>query len=130
MKLIFSSEDCIIGLIFGVLLVSMSEKWFKIPYTKTLLMILIPILAIVIFLDIASEITDLGRHFLFISISILHSIFDLVLGVAFYSVFFKFSLPYISMITPYLSNLNFLYYLGLFEIISHIVWLALTPFNN
>ena len=90
MKLIFSSEDCIVGLIFGALIVAMSEKWFKIPHTKTILIIVIPILVLVMVLDIFSELTDLGRHFLFISTSIIHNIFDLALCVAFYSLFFKF----------------------------------------
>lgn len=130
MKLIFASEDCIVGIIFGALILALSEKWFKIASAKTFLIIVIPIFMIFIVLDIFWEFSELGRHFAFIGASMLQNIFDFVLCIGFYSLFFSFPVPIIGSYTSYLANSAVLYYLGLFEIISHIVWLVLTPFNT
>ena len=130
MKMIFASEDCFVGILFGALILALSEKWFNLPSAKTFLIIVIPIFIIFVVLDVVWEFSDLSRHFMFIGVSILQNIFDFVLCIGFYSLFFNFSVPIISGYTSYLTNPVVLYYLGLFEIISHIVWLVLTPFNT
>lgn len=130
MKFIFESEDCLVGILFGIVVVGLSGKWFALPYAKTILMVLIPIYSIFIVLDVFHEFTDLSRHFMFIGAAILHNIFDFAVCIAFYAYFFNFSVPLISMIVPYLSNLTVLHWLGLFEIISHIIWLGIAPFNT
>ncbi|MBW2977769.1 hypothetical protein KY331_02905 [Candidatus Woesearchaeota archaeon] len=129
-KLLFDAEDCIVGIIFSLLIIALSGKWFKIPYVWNLLLIVIPILAVFIIFDLISEFADLGRHFLFIGLSILHNIFDLILGVGFYALYFKLQIPLISFIVPYLSNNTFLFWLGAVEVVIHIVWIVLTPFNQ
>ena len=128
--MIFVSEDCFVGILFGALILALSEKWFNLPSAKTFLIIVIPIFIIFVVLDVVWEFSDLSRHFMFIGVSILQNIFDFVLCIGFYSLFFNFSVPIISGYTSYLTNPVVLYYLGLFEIISHIVWLVLTPFNT
>jgi len=128
--MIFASEDCFVGILFGALILALSEKWFNLPSAKTFLIIVIPIFIIFVVLDVVWEFSDLSRHFMFIGVSILQNIFDFVLCIGFYSLFFNFSVPIISGYTSYLTNPVVLYYLGLFEIISHIVWLVLTPFNT
>lgn len=130
MKLIYASEDCFVGLIFGVLILAMSERWFKIPYAKTILMIVIPIYLIFIVLDILHEVMDLGRHPLFIGFSIVHNLFDIVVCIGFYALFFGFSLQFIGSYVPMLADNTILFWLGMFETISHVVWLVLSPFNT
>jgi hypothetical protein len=130
MKLIFEAEDCLVGALVGVLLVAMSGKWFSLPFAKNILIVVIPIYLIFIVLDLMHEFSDLGRHFLFIGLSILHNIFDIAICIALYSVFFGFSVPFISGYTHYLGDMTILYWLGLFEAVSHIFWLVLAPFNT
>jgi hypothetical protein len=129
MKLIFESEDCLLGILFGLILIALSEKWFTIPYAKTILMVVIPIFAIIIILDIFHEFTNLGRHFMFIGGALLHNLIDLALCVAFYAMFFNFSLPGIDMIVPYLSQQTIIFWLGIVETVTHLIWLAMAPFN-
>ena len=130
MKLIFESEDCVVGLVFGLLLLALSGKWFSLPFARTALIIVIPIFVIVIVIDIFHELTDLSRHFMFIGASIVHNAFDFVLCAALYASFFNWSLPLIGGYVPYLENPSVLLWLGLFEVVSHVIWLVLAPFNT
>jgi len=130
MKMIFESEDCILGILVGLAIIGMSGKLFNLPYAKTILMVLIPIYLIVIVLDVVHEFSELSRHFMFVGSALLHNTFDIILCVAFYALFFSFNIPLISSLTGYLSEVTILYYLGIFEVASHVVWLALSPFNQ
>jgi hypothetical protein len=130
MKLIFDAEDCVIGIFFGALLIAMSERWFKLAYVKPALLVVSVLLLIVIVIDIIHEFSNLGRHFIFVGLSILHNLFDIVLILGLFAVSLNFSLPLLGHFTPYLADKAILFWLGVFEVVSHVVWLAMMPFNN
>lgn len=130
MKLIFETEDCIVGIIFGLLLISLSGRYFAFSFAKNILYVIIPIYLIIIVLDIMHEMSNLTRHFIFVGSALLHNIFDIILGVALYAHFLSFSVPLIGEYIPLLADANVLFWLGAFEVVSHIIWLVLTPFNQ
>ncbi len=130
MKLIFDSEDCVVGIAFGALLLALSEKWFKLPFAKEALLGVSAVFAIVIVLDILHEFANFGRHFVFVASSLLHNLFDLLLIALLFGSALGVALPVVGPLAPALADKEILFWLGLFEIVSHIIWLAIAPFNT
>ncbi len=129
MKLIFAAEDTVIGIICGLLLIGLTGRFFSLKLSDAVYMAAFAIYAVFILLDIVNELRDLTTHFGFIVFSLLHSLADLVIALAFISHFSKWEIPYItSTFAPYLQNENTIFWLGIYLVIGNIVWIVLYPF--
>ena len=129
MKLTFATEDCIIGIIVGFLLIFYTGKLYPLKLNQYIYAVAFGIFIIFIFLDIIHEFSDLSRHPGFILFSIVHSLADLVLSVALISFFTGINIPYMtSMIVPYFQNEAMILYAGIFLVAGNLLWLVMYPF--
>ena len=129
MKLTFAAEDTIIGIICGLLLIGLTGRFFSLKLNNILYVIVFIVYVFFILLDIVNELRDLTTHFGFIVFSLLHSLADLAIALAFISHFSKWSIPYItSTFVPYLQNEVIIFWLGVFLVVGNVVWLILYPF--
>lgn len=129
MKLTFAAEDTIIGIICGILLIGLTGRFFSLKLADILYVIAFIIYILFILLDIVNEISDLTTHFGFMVFSLLHSLADLVIAIAFISHFSKWDIPYITpTFVPYLQNEAVIFGLGIFLVAGNVIWLILYPF--
>ena len=129
MKFLFEFEDAIVGVICGLLLIGLTGRFFSLELSNAIYLIAFIIFAISIILDIIFEFSDLKVHFNFTIISIIHSIADFIITLAFISYFSGFDMPYItSNLVPYLQNEITMLWLGIFLVAGNAVWLLLYPF--
>lgn len=129
MKFTFAAEDTIAGIICGLLLIGLTGRFFSLKLSNALYVIAFIAFSVFILLDIVNELRDLTTHFGFIVFSLLHSLVDLGIALAFISHFSGFSIPYITAIfVPYLQNEVIVFWLGVFLVVGNVVWLILYPF--
>ena len=131
MKFLFEFEDAVVGIICGLLLIGLTGRFFSLKLSNTIYLIAFIIFAISIVLDIIFEFSDLKVHFNFTIASLIHSIADFIIALAFVSHFSGFNLPYITPnLVPYLQNEITIFWLGIFLVAGNAVWLLLYPFFN
>jgi len=131
MKFLFEFEDAIVGIICGLLLIGLTGRFFSLELSNWVYAIAFIIFAVSIILDIMFEFTDLKVHFGFTIISLIHSIADLIIALAFISHFSGFDMPFITVnLVPYLQNEITVFLLGVFLVAGNAVWLLLYPFFN
>ncbi|MEK6869137.1 MAG: hypothetical protein AABX74_02825, partial [Nanoarchaeota archaeon] len=115
----------------GLLLIGLTGRFFSLKLSSVIYLIAFAIFAISIVLDILFEFSDLRVHFGFTILSIIHSIADLIIALAFVSHFSGFSIPFITpTFAPYLQNEATIFWLGIFLVAGNIIWLLLYPFFN
>src|SRR3989338_2808013 len=98
MKFLFEFEDAVIGVICGLLLIGLTGRFFPLKLSNAIYLIAFIIFAISIILDIIFEFSDLKVHFGFTILSIIHSIADFIIALAFISHFSGFNFPFIPAI--------------------------------
>ena len=131
MKFLFEFQDAVVGIICGLLLIGLTERFFSLELSNWVYAIAFIIFAISIILDILFEFSDLRVHFNFTIASLIHSIADLIIALSFISHFSGFNIPYItSNLVPYLQNEVTVFWLGIFLVAGNAVWLLLYPFFN
>lgn len=129
MKLTFSAEDAIIGIICGLLLIGFTGRWFSLKLHNFVYVAAFAIFIIFIILDILHELSDLARHFGLIGFSILHNLVDLAISLTFISHFSGWNIPYItSILVPYLKDESMIFYVGIFLVFGNAIWLVIFPF--
>ena len=129
MKLTFATEDCVIGVIVGFLVIFYAGKLYPLKLNQYLYAAAFVIFIIFIFLDIIHEFSDLSTHPGFIFFSLVHSLADLVLSVSLIAFFAGINIPYIStIIVPYFQNEAMLLYAGIFLVAGNLLWLVTYPF--
>jgi len=129
MKLTFEAEDTIIGIVCGLLLLGFTGKFFSLKLNKYVYVIAFIVFIFFIFLDIINEFKDLTSHFKLIALSILHNLVDLVISLAFISYFTGWNIPYITtLLVPYLQSEQVIAGIGIFLVISNVIWLITIPF--
>ena len=94
MKLFFEFEDAIIGVICGLLLIGLTGRFFSLKFNNFVYMVIFIIFVVAIVLDLIFEFSNLKVQFAFTIVSIIHSIVDLVIALAFISYFSGFNMPY------------------------------------
>ena len=138
MKLLLETEDSILGILLGLLLIGLSGKYFNLPKLYTIYGIFIAAYLVLTVIDIVHTFTDLGRHFVVIFFAVLSSLIDLILG---YLIMAKFlglkaiTLPFImpfltKYIVPLLSTESGLFSIGLFFLITNVCWLIIWPITE
>ena len=122
MKALLEYEDCIAGIIMGVLVLGY-EGTLSIPYAELLLEIGSILFLLFILFDIVNEIKDPDEHLAFTLLAIVHNIIDAILMLGFIDFFFELNIPLIGeYLVPYIGNLTFVYGIGIFLIASNALW--------
>jgi len=131
MKFAFESEDCIYGIIIGMLVIGFSGKYFNVPNIPYLWGALFAVAVILTILDIFHTFTDLGRHPIALILVLLNNLIDGALQIAYMGKFFKFSIPKLSaFINPYLANNTYVFYIGVFFVVTSFIWLIVWPMTE
>ena len=129
MKLTFATEDCVVGIVVGFLLVMYAGKLYPLKLSPYVYALAFAVFMVFIFLDILHEFSDLSTHPGFILFSIVHSLVDLALSLAIISFFTGWNIPYItSIIVPYFQNEAMILYAGIFLVAGNLLWLVMYPF--
>lgn len=129
MKLLFEFEDAIIGVVCGLLVIGLTGRFFSLELSNWVYTIAFIIFAVSIILDVMFEFTDLKVQFGFTIISLIHSVIDFIIALAFISHFSGFNIPFVtSNLVPYLQNDVFLLWIGIFLVVSNAIWLCMYPF--
>jgi hypothetical protein len=129
MKLLFEFEDAVVGIICGLLLIGFTGRFFSLKFGNIVYITPFVVFSIAIILDILFEFTNLKVHFGFTIISIIHSIIDFIISITFITYFSGWNIPLItSTFVPYLQNEVFIFWIGIFLVVSNAIWLTIYPF--
>jgi len=132
MKFIFEGEDCIVGIIIGLLLVGLSGKYFTIPELSPILLGLIFIGSVIFsVLDIFHTFHDFAGHIFLIVLLFINNLIDIFIELGYIGYAFNFNVPYVSQIIgPYLLEPTYMFLFGAFFVVSSVFWLMVFPFMN
>ncbi len=127
MKFLFESEDSIVGIIVGVVLVGMSGTFFsltKFAYDNFVWGALFAVSLVFTLLDVKHTFSDIGGHHkLMLLILLLNNAIDFIVELAMAGRMFAINVPYVSsFMNPYLSQ-TMLLYIGMFFVASSVFWL-------
>ena len=127
MKFLVEIEDQIVGIATGIMVIAFTEKYFKIPYSKTLLLISLIVYFIFIILDLIHNFVDIGgQRICWMILAQINSLIDMILVASIFSWLTKISIPYLTeIIVPYFDNATILLTAGFFFVIGSIIWLIL-----
>tara|TARA_B100001971_G_scaffold205655_1_gene223416 strand:- start:1257 stop:1718 length:462 start_codon:yes stop_codon:yes gene_type:complete len=128
MKFLHEIEDCIIGIIVGLILIGLSGYYFSLPGWGNLWGFIFIVSAFFTVLDVINTLKDLGGHLLALIALLLNNFIDIVLEVALAGMYLGFSIPYISdFINPFLEDPLYLLIIGIFFVVSSIFWIIASP---
>ena len=127
MKLLVEIEDQLAGIFAGVMIIAFTERYFKIPYSKTLLIISLVVFFIFLVLDIIYNFKDIGgQHIWWMILAQVSSLIDIALVASMFSWLTKINLPFVTeRFVPYLDNPTIVLAIGFFFVISSILWLII-----
>ncbi len=130
MKLFHEIEDCIVGLIVGLLMVGLSGYFIILPDMPVLWGLLFAISALVTIFDVTFTIFDLGEKVLPLIFLLLNNAIDIIIEIVLAAKYFGFSLnniPLLGAAAYYLSQPQYLFWSGAFFIASSLFWIIATP---
>src|SRR3989344_283752 len=108
MKFAFESEDSIVGIIVGLVLIGMSGNFFTLPafpYDTFVWGLLFLGSLLFTVLDVRHTLTDMKGHPLMLIGLFVNNVIDFVVEIAMAGMFLGFSVPYISQfMIPYLTD--------------------------
>ena len=127
MKLLVEIEDQLAGIAAGIMVIAFTEKYFKIPYSRTLLIISLVLFFIFLVLDIIYNFVDIGgQHIGWMILSQLSSLADIALVASMFSWLTKFKMTYLTeIVVPYFENPSIVLGVGFFFVISSVIWLVI-----
>ncbi|MBI3035181.1 hypothetical protein HYY71_02560 [Candidatus Woesearchaeota archaeon] len=127
MKLLVEIEDQLAGIAAGIMVIAFTEKYFKIPYSKTLLIISLGLFFIFLLLDIFYNFVDIGgQHIGWMVLAQISSLIDIALVASLFSWLTKFNIPYLTeIVVPYFENPSIVLGVGFFFVISSVIWLII-----
>ena len=127
MKLLVEIEDQLAGIAAGIMVIAYTEKYFKIPYSKTLLIISLIIFFIFLILDIVYNFVDIGgQHIGWMIFAQLNSLADIALVAGLFSWLTKINLPFITeRLVPYFGNTSIVLGIGFFFLVGSVFWLVI-----
>lgn len=127
MKLLVEIEDQLAGIAAGIMLIAFTERYFKIPYSRILLLISLVVFFIFLILDIIYNFKDIGgQHIGWMLLAQVHSLIDIALVAALFSWLTKINLPFVTeRIVPYFENQTIVLAIGFFFVIGSIFWLII-----
>ena len=127
MKLLVEIEDQLAGIAAGIMVIAFTERYFKIPYSKTLLIISLIVFFIFLILDIIYNFIDVGgQHIGWMLLGLIHSLIEMVLVVSLFSWLTKINIPYLTeLVVPYFENPSIVLGVGFFFVIGSLIWLII-----
>ena len=127
MKLLVEIEDQLAGIAAGIMVIAFTERYFKIPYSKTLLIISLIVFFIFIILDIIYNFIDVGgQHIGWMLLGLIHSLIEMALVASLFSWLIKINMPYLTeLVVPYFENPSIVLGVGFFFVIGSLVWLII-----
>ncbi len=130
MKLFHEMEDCIIGLLAGLILLGLSGYLIHLPEIPVLWGLLFAISALVTIFDVTFTLFDLGEKVVPLLLLFLNNIIDIIIEIALAAKYLGFSLyriPLLETIAYYLSEPQYLLAVGIFFVASSLFWIIATP---
>ena len=130
MKLFHEIEDCIIGLLVGLLIIGLSGYFLQLPQIDVLWGLLFAISALFTLFDVTFTLFDLGEKIVPLMFLLFNNAIDIIIEIALASKYLGFSLsnlPFMETIVQYLSQPQYLLWAGIFFIASSIFWIIATP---
>ena len=86
MKLLVEIEDQLAGIAAGIMVIAFTEKYFKVPYSRALLVISLILFFIFLILDIIYNFIDIGgQHIAWMLIAQINSLIDIALVASLFS---------------------------------------------
>ena len=127
MKLLVEIEDQLAGIAAGTMVIAFTERYFKIPYIRTLLLISLVVFFIFLILDIFYNFKDIGgQHIGWMVFAQINSLADIALVASLFSWLTKINIPYLTeMIVPYLESQAIVLAIGFFFVVGSIFWLVI-----
>lgn len=127
MKLLVEIEDQLAGIAAGIMVIAFTERYFKIPYSRTLLIISLIVFFIFLILDIIYNFVDIGgQHIAWMLLAQIHSLVDMALVASIFSWLTKINIPFLTEIAvPYFDDPSIVLGVGFFFLISSAVWLVI-----
>ncbi|MBI2647065.1 hypothetical protein HYW99_01190 [Candidatus Woesearchaeota archaeon] len=127
MKLLVEVEDQIAGIAAGIMVIAFTERFFTIPYGRTLLLISLVIFFIFLILDVIYNFKDIGgQHIGWMVLGQVHSLVDIGLVAGLFSWLTKRNLPFVTeRIVPYFDDPTIILAVGFFFAIGSIFWLII-----
>ena len=125
MRVNFEILDCLWGIIVGVVLLGLAGTFFALPNIPLLWGILFAVSAVTTIIDVVLCLKDFHDiHKLLLLGIVLSSIVYLIVEIGMTSLYFDLSIPFITgTIVPILSQSMNLLYIGVFFIVTSIIWL-------
>lgn len=125
MKFLHAAEDCIFGIIVGVVLIGLSGIYFALPDLGMAWAAVFLISFLFTLFDMRHTFSDMSGHRLMLAALIINNIIDFVIEISMAAKLLNFNIPYLSdALNPYLVDPTVLLYLGIFFIASSIFWLV------
>ncbi|MBI2652802.1 hypothetical protein HYX00_05025 [Candidatus Woesearchaeota archaeon] len=127
MKLLVEIEDQLAGIAAGIMVIAFTERYFKIPYSKTLLIISLIVFFIFLILDIIYNFIDVGgQHIGWMLLGLIHSLIEMALVASLFSWLIKINIPYLTeLVVPYFDNPSIVLGVGFFFVIGSLIWLVI-----
>jgi len=131
MKFIHEYEDCIVGLLVGIIIIGLSGMYFRLPAFPTYVWgaVMVASLLFTIF-DLRHTFKELKTHRIVLILLLLNNAVDLVLEAGLAAYLFRVNIPYISYyLNPYFAQAQMLFYIGMFFIGSSVLWIIESAFK-
>lgn len=127
MKLLVEIEDQLAGIAAGIFVIAYTERYFKIPYSKTLLVISLLVFFVFLILDFFYNFVDIGgQHIGWMIIGQAHSLVDMAIVASLFSWLTSFNIPILTeRIVPYFANPSIVLGVGYFFVIGSVIWLII-----
>lgn len=127
MKLLVEIEDQLAGIAAGIMVIAFTEKYFKIPYSKTLLIISLVLFFIFLVLDIIYNFVDIGgQHIGWMILGLVHSLVEMAAVASLFSWLTKINVPYLTeLVVPYFESPSIVLGVGYFFVIGSVLWLII-----
>jgi hypothetical protein len=125
MKFLHEYEDCLIGIGVGVLLIGLSGMYFKVPEIGFSWGYVFLISFAFSIFDLRHTFSDLKRrHPFMLLLILLNNAADIIIELGMGAYLLKIDVPVLSsFINPYLAQPMYLFYFGVFFIVSCLFWI-------
>lgn len=124
MKILFEYEDCIVGILIGILFIGLAGTYFTVPEWPIIWAAAFGISFILTILDMRHTFSDMKDHPILLIVLLMNNAADFIIELGAAAFMLGISVPYISeFLDPYLRTSYGLLAIGIFFIASSVFWL-------
>ena len=128
MKLIHEYEDCIVGIIVGIIIIGLSGYFFDLPDWSVAWGIIFIVSALFTIFDFFHTLSDLGNKIIPIIFIFINNFIDIILEIVLAVYFLGYSISFISdFLEPYITDPFYLLIIGIFFVVTSVFWIIATP---